>query len=305
MPSTSGYVPSHKFNADPAASQMVNAALLDTQFSQIAQVINDLLTALGVSIRDDDTLTDALVRIRNLHPELSTYIDSHLLGAVAAQALVWLYPARVVATANVSALSGLPTIDGVALAEGDRVLLVGQSDARTNGLWVATNIGPAVWARPADYAQGSTLDQPKAIIVRDGTAGAHTSWVVATGQTVPSGPSAPVIDDPTNGYVSFVQVWGPFPLPVSKGGTGASTPAGARTNLGCAGKFTDTITGDGVTTSFLVTHNLGSSAIIAGAQDSVGTGVVIDYASSGINDAAIVFAVAPAVGEQITVTIIG
>lgn len=305
MPSSPGYVPSHKFNADPAASQMVNAALLDTQFSQIAQVINDLLTALGVSIRDDDTLTDALVRIRNLHPELSTYIDSHLLGAVAAQALEWLYPARVVSTVNISALSGLPTVDGVALAEGDRVLLVGQTDARTNGLWVATNLGPAVWARPADYPQGGSLDQPKAIIVREGAAGAQTSWVVATGSTVPGGPTAPVIDDPTNGYVSFVQVWGPFPMPVNRGGTGSATAAGARANLGCAGKFTTTVTGDGVTASFLVTHNLGSAAIIAGAQDSVGTGVVIDYASSGINDAAIVFAVPPAAAEQITVTIIG
>lgn len=56
-------------------------------------------------------------------------------------------PVKVATTANIT-LSGLQTIDGVALAENDRVLVKNQSDGISNGVYTASS---GVWGRAADF----------------------------------------------------------------------------------------------------------------------------------------------------------
>lgn len=56
-------------------------------------------------------------------------------------------PVVVVAQANIT-LSGLQTIDSVALAEGDRVLVRGQTNAVENGIYVASALA---WKRAKDF----------------------------------------------------------------------------------------------------------------------------------------------------------
>lgn len=58
---------------------------------------------------------------------------------------------RAVAVANIT-LSGAQTIDGVAVVAGNRVLVVGQSTASQNGIYVAA---AGAWARSSDLAAGS------------------------------------------------------------------------------------------------------------------------------------------------------
>lgn len=60
----------------------------------------------------------------------------------------WKGAARVVATSN-HALSGLGIIDGVQLVAGDRVLAVGQTDPKKNGVYVAQ---AGAWSRAVDLA---------------------------------------------------------------------------------------------------------------------------------------------------------
>jgi hypothetical protein len=81
-------------------------------------------------------------------------------------------PVRVVATTNI-VLSGLQTIDGIALAAGDRVLLAGQSNGAENGVYVAA-AGP--WSRAV--TENTVLGMPpgSAWIVRQGTVNAWTYW---------------------------------------------------------------------------------------------------------------------------------
>jgi len=167
--------PTFDFGGDPSPQSLINAQALQGQLLALAAYLGSLDASLQQVIRPDDTLTDELVRIRNLHPELNEWLSSLINGQVAAQALSWLYPARVATQSNVSALSGLPVIDGVTLAEGDRVLLLGQTNPVTNGLWVATNVGPAIWARPQDFQQNRQITQPEAIIVREGTTNTKTT----------------------------------------------------------------------------------------------------------------------------------
>lgn len=56
-------------------------------------------------------------------------------------------PVLAAASTNLT-LSGLQTVDGVALAEDDRVLVYGQTDSAENGIWVAAT---SAWERAKDF----------------------------------------------------------------------------------------------------------------------------------------------------------
>jgi hypothetical protein len=94
-----------------------------------------------------------------------------------------LTPAAAVATANVSALSGLNTYDGYTLAAGDTVLLTAQSTASQNGPWLAAS---GSWTRPTEFATGLII-KGRSITVINGSVNANTTWVLdspTTGITV-------------------------------------------------------------------------------------------------------------------------
>lgn len=97
------------------------------------------------------------------------YVDS------VAQGLVVKEHCQVVAVANISALTGLQTIDNYTLVDGDRVLLTAQSapDAENNGIWVAHS---GAWTRPTDFNTGSHA-AGDFTFVQQGTVYADTGWV--------------------------------------------------------------------------------------------------------------------------------
>jgi hypothetical protein len=100
------------------------------------------------------------------------------LNVLAARSGAVLAPCRAVATANVSSLSGLQTIDGVSLAAGDRVLLAGQSSASQNGIWV---VGSGAWTRSLDYASGTVFNSGGILVlVVEGTDNAKTACVIGS-----------------------------------------------------------------------------------------------------------------------------
>ena len=94
-------------------------------------------------------------------------------------------------------------------------------------------------------------------------------------------------------------------LTIAKGGTGATTAAAARTNLGTPGKYT-TVIGDGSATSFVVTHNLGTQDVaVSVAEASAPFNVVMtDIQLTSINTITVTFSTAPTSG-QYKVTVIG
>jgi hypothetical protein len=79
------------------------------------------------------------------------------------------------ATANVASLSGTQTVDGVAVASGQRILLNGQTTASQNGIWIVQS---GAWIRPVDYATGST-QLGAFVFVEAGTANGSSGWVLA------------------------------------------------------------------------------------------------------------------------------
>jgi hypothetical protein len=82
---------------------------------------------------------------------------------------------------------GLATLDGVALAAGDRVLVKDQTDATTNGLYNAAT-GP--WTRTIDAANNSQFSQGMQVIVTQGAQSANTIFGLTTANPITLGTTA-------------------------------------------------------------------------------------------------------------------
>lgn len=204
MTSVQPYEPTYDFETDPDPQDKLNAAALQAQLNLIASNLSDLIAALAVSIRDDDTLSDDLVRLRNLHPELSTIVNQISDGLAPVSALAYLYPVDCASTANLT-LSGEQTIDGV-LTSASRVLVKDQTDPIENGIYT-TDAG--AWARTADLADGDSI-VPYGVMVREGDTQAETAWaliagsegteVIGTDEAVFAGPILQTVASPAQRY---------------------------------------------------------------------------------------------------------
>ena len=110
------------------------AFVLGTRLDQLAQPTADVpfnsrkITGLG----DPTAAQDAATK---------NYVDLAVQGLDPKQSV------KAASTANIASLSGAMTIDGVALAAGDRVLVKDQSTASANGVYV---VAAGAWARAAD-----------------------------------------------------------------------------------------------------------------------------------------------------------
>ncbi len=93
--------------------------------------------------------------------------DDILLQALrlAAAKSAWKAPVRTVATGNI-VLEGLQTLAAVTVAEGDRVLVTGQTNAAANGLYVAAG---GVWWRAEDWSADAVLAPGACVRVTEGT----------------------------------------------------------------------------------------------------------------------------------------
>jgi hypothetical protein len=79
-------------------------------------------------------------------------------------------PARVASTANVSIASPGATVDGVAMAVGNRVLLLAQTAGAQNGPWV-WNGATVAMTRPADFDTSTKAAPSSFLFVAEGTNG--------------------------------------------------------------------------------------------------------------------------------------
>ena len=75
-------------------------------------------------------------------------------------------PVRAASTGSITLLSGLQTIDGVALVAGDRVLVKDQSNQRQNGIYV---VATGAWERASDANTAADLRAGSYVFVTSGT----------------------------------------------------------------------------------------------------------------------------------------
>ncbi|TBR14218.1 MAG: hypothetical protein EPO43_08265 [Rugosibacter sp.] len=86
---------------------------------------------------------------------------------------------KVVATTPIT-LSGLPTIDSLALSAGDTVLVTAQTDARTNGVYLAST---GAWTRDLSADEGIDLPPGTAWFVKAGAANMGSLWRLQNSDT--------------------------------------------------------------------------------------------------------------------------
>lgn len=93
-------------------------------------------------------------------------------------------PCRVATTANIT-LSGVQTIDGIAVGTDDRVLVKNQTSASENGIYVADT---GTWRRSKDFNKTRDVRKGTMVIVAGGTVGSGL-WQVTTADPISVGTS--------------------------------------------------------------------------------------------------------------------
>lgn len=189
-----------------------------------------------------------------------TYVDN------AVQGLSWKNAVRVATTANIT-LSATQTIDGIAVAVGDRVLVKNQTTASQNGIYV---VASGAWTRANDADTAAELNGAT-VYVTSGTAGADTAWTMTTDSITLgttsltfaqiNGGTTPVASTTTQGKVELATT---AETEAKTDTTLAVTPSGLAS---FARKYTGLI-GDGALTSLPVTHGLGSQWVTAQVFDA-------------------------------------
>jgi len=90
---------------------------------------------------------------------------------------------RAATTEDIS-LTGAQTIDGVALNDGDRVLVKDQTDGTQNGIYVANSSGAWLRAEDADGTPDNEVTSGMFTFVEEGTAAGSTGWSLVTTGTI-------------------------------------------------------------------------------------------------------------------------
>jgi hypothetical protein len=95
-------------------------------------------------------------------------------------------PCRVATTANIT-LSGEQTVDGIAVVDGDRVLVKDQDTQTENGIYVASTGG---WSRALDFDGNRDVRKGTQVLVNSGTVGGAAQFICTA--------TDPIVIDTTN-----------------------------------------------------------------------------------------------------------
>lgn len=336
-------------------------------------------TGSVLAIRDANGRLQVSAPVNDLDAANKAYVDAARTGLDVKASV------RAATTGALSITTDLEpgdTVDGVTLAQGDRVLVKDQASGAENGIYVVQASGAAVRADDADST--AEVSPGMFTFVEEGTINADAGWVLTNNGTITVGTTAlefalfsvagtilagdglsktgdvmdvnvaanggiQITSDNleikidsnysgltttgdglalhsdvagtgltfTNGVLSvdtidLTSATGNGVsglLPISNGGTNASTAAGARGTLAetsATGLTTSTPVlarvaaqslGDGTSTSFTVQHNFGTRDVIVQIYDSTTYDTVIaDVVRTNTNSVTVAFSTAPASG---------
>lgn len=226
--------------------------------------------------------------------------------------------ATLTATAN-----GALSVDGQAVAAGQRIVVNNEAALQNNGIYLVTQAGsagtPYILTRATDFNQNTNVgpgilvpvEAPATVAAGTNNNGKVFLSVTATNPTIG-----------TTG-ITFTSVGGTYsagtgltltgstfsltvPVAVTSGGTGGITAKAARTSLAATTLFAATI-GDGAATSIVVNHALNTTDINATAWELGGNKrqiPILEIRNTDANNCTVVFAAAPA-ANSVRVVVIG
>lgn len=220
----------------------------------------------------------------------------------------WKDNARVASVGNVNLATPGATIDAIALANGDRLLLKNQTAPAENGIYIWTGAAITL-VRAVDAATFDFLES--AIVVADeGTTNGGTRWrqtsvngVLGTAAInwVSDGAATPVATEIVSGTAEIA--------------TQAEVDGGAADNViitplklknsPFALRAVSATIGDGSATTFSITHSYGTFDVEVSVREAGGARrkVIVETDTPDVNTVRILFASAPTAGAyRVTVT---
>ena len=154
-----------------------SAGLLPASFWQMLNDATDLATASKLVKRDSNGNAKVADPTDTAHIATKGYVDAARQG-LDVKASVRL--ASVAPVAIASALEAGDVIDGITLAEGDRVLLKDQSTASENGIYVVVGSGAGAASRAPDADTSAKVTTGMFTFVEEGTVNADSGFVLTT-----------------------------------------------------------------------------------------------------------------------------
>lgn len=239
-------------------------------------------------------------RIINLAPAESAgepVVFEQLQAAI--EGLSWKDNVRVASTANLTLSAPGASIDGVALSNGDRVLVKDQTSQPENGIYIWNGAATAM-TRAAD---ASTFDELESAVVTadEGSTQTGTTWrqtqvngTIGTDNIIWTafGTAAPAATESVAGVLEIATQ--------TETNTGtddarAVTPLKLANYSGRAKRFSATI-GDASNTSIVVNHNLGTTDVSVQLWETGGSKrqVLAEIQATDANNVTCIFDAAPA-----------
>lgn len=252
---------------------MAKPILSDLDFNNITRILN---------------LPDA---VSNQQPVTLAQLNSLVNG------LAWKDNCRVATQSNINLSSPGVTIDGSTMVSGDRVLVMNQTTASANGIYL-WNGAAVVMTRAADTNTANSLESA-IVTVDEGTSAGATYRQTAVNFTLDTtsivwvafGVAAPAASETIAGIAEIATQ--------TEVNTGSDdlrfvTPLKLSSWSNKPKRYAVSI-GDGSATQYTVTHNLGTlDCIIQVFRNSDGASVLVDQTRTSINAVRIDFAAAPA-----------
>jgi hypothetical protein len=227
------------------------------------------------------------------------YVDNKLDG------LSWKASVRVATTTAgtlASSFESGDTVDGVVLATDDRILIKDQSTGSENGIYKVNASGAPTRASDANTAAELVN---ATVFVQEGSVNADSAWTCTTNAPITlettalsfAQKDAGAIPDASETVKGKVELATLAETEAKSSSTLAVTPAGLA-NFGRSATFT--ITGDGSTTQFTVTHNFGTRDVSLYMRDLSDDTFVFPPTpeAPSTNTARVTFGTAPSNGKQ-------
>lgn len=143
--------------------------------SEISDFLEQKLNLSGGTMEGFLTLNDD--PINPLHAVTKQYVDEvrSYVDAVK-QSLDTKESVRVATDGNIT-LSGIQTVDGVILTEGDRVLVKSQTNAVENGIYI---VDAETWSRSTDADSDDKVTSGLYVWVTEGSSASDSGWILST-----------------------------------------------------------------------------------------------------------------------------
>jgi hypothetical protein len=221
------------------------------------------------------------------------------------------------------------------MVNGDRFLAKNQTTGQDNGSYVWNGAASAA-TRTTDADVSAEVVAGIVYTVTEGTTNGDSTWVLSTNNPITLGSTSLSFTSLGGSGGSFVGTsnrvtitgsqidiaatyvgqssivttgtvttgtWNANPIGVAFGGTGASSAAGAKANLGFLGRYATTF-GDGVATSFPIVHNLNTLDVdVTVFVPSGGLERMCDVYHTDVNTVTLVYSNAPSTNSRRVVVI--